>query len=108
MGLPCISGLPNLVTTVPDGALALVDADTGTVTIRPREEQTLLFRKKVADKEHAQRLARQHALGPAVTQDDVAISVLANVGCGGLPPFVSPVSMRGFHILTCPPFLVQS
>ena len=81
IGLPCISGLPNLVTTVPDGALALVDADTGTVTIRPREEQTLIFRKKVADKEHVQRLARQHALGPAVTKDDVAISVLANVGC---------------------------
>ena len=81
MGLPCISGLPNLVTTVPDGALALVDADTGTVMIRPREEQTLIFRKKVADKEHVQRLARQHALGPAVTKDDVAISVLANVGC---------------------------
>lgn len=81
MGLPCISGLPNLVTTVPDGALALVDADTGTVTIRPREKQQFLFRKKVADKEHAQRLARQHALGPAVTQDDVTISVLANVGC---------------------------
>ena len=35
MGLPCISGIPNLLATVPDGALALVDADTGTVTIHP-------------------------------------------------------------------------
>ena len=81
MGLPCISGLPNLLTTVPDGALALVDADTGTVTIRPREREKVSFRKKVDDKEHAHHVARQRALSPAVTRDDVTISVLANVGC---------------------------
>jgi phosphoenolpyruvate-protein phosphotransferase len=81
MGLPCISGLTNLMTTVPNGALALVDADTGTITFRPQEKQKLIFRKKVDEREHAQRLALQHALGPAVTKDDVTISVLANVGC---------------------------
>jgi phosphoenolpyruvate-protein phosphotransferase len=81
MGLPCISGLPNLLTTVPDGALALVDADTGTVTIRPQEKQKVIFRKKVDDKKHAHQLARERALNPAVTKDDVTISVLANVGC---------------------------
>ena len=81
MGLPCISGLSNILTTVPNGALALVDADIGTITIRPQEKQKLIFRRKVDDNEHAQHLARQHALGPAVTKDDVTISVLANVGC---------------------------
>lgn len=81
IGLPCISGLSNILTTVPNGALALVDADTGTTTIRPQEKQKLIFRRKVDDKEHAQHLARQHALGPVVTKDDVTISVLANVGC---------------------------
>jgi len=81
MGLPCISGLPNLMTKVPDGALALVDADTGTVTIRPQEKQKVIFRKKVDDKEHTYHLARVRALKPAVTKDDVTISVLANVGC---------------------------
>ncbi len=83
MGLPCISGLPNLLTTVPDGALALVDADTGTVTIRPQEKQKVIFRKKVDYKKHAHRLARVRALNPAITKDNVAISVLANVGCNG-------------------------
>lgn len=81
MGLPCISGLSNILTTVPDGAPVLVDADTGTVTIRPRKEQKLIFRKKVDKNNHALHLAREHALGPAVTKDDVTISVLANVGC---------------------------
>ena len=81
MGLPCISGFPGLLTTVPDGALALVDADTGIVTIRPREKQKVIFRKKVNDKEQEYELARSHALRPAVTKDGVTISVLANVGC---------------------------
>jgi phosphoenolpyruvate-protein kinase (PTS system EI component) len=81
MGLPCISGISNILTTAPNGALALVDADIGTITIRPQEKQKLTFRRKVDDNEHAQHLARQHARGPAVTKDDVTISVLANVGC---------------------------
>ena len=81
MGLPCISGISNIMATVPNGELALVDADTGTITIRPQEKQRLIFQRKVDDKEHAQHLARQRALGPAVTRDDITISVLANVGC---------------------------
>ena len=83
MGLPCISGLYNLTTTVPKGAFALVDADTGTVTIDPQEKQKVVFRKKVDDKEHAHQLARKRAVGSAVTKDGVEISVLANVGCAG-------------------------
>ncbi|MBN2320233.1 MAG: phosphoenolpyruvate--protein phosphotransferase [Acidobacteria bacterium] len=81
MGLPCISRLHNLMTTVPDGALALVDAYKGTVTIRPHEKQKVIFRKRAEDKEHSYNLARERALNPAVTKDGVAISVLANVGC---------------------------
>jgi phosphoenolpyruvate-protein kinase (PTS system EI component) len=81
MGLPCISGFPDLLATVPDGVLALVDADTGIVTIRPRQKQKVIFRKKVNDKEQEYELARSHALSPAVTKDGVTISVLANVGC---------------------------
>jgi phosphoenolpyruvate-protein phosphotransferase len=81
MGLPCISGFPGVVTTAPDGALALVDADTGTVAIRPGKEQKIAFRKKVDEKKHAYHVGRERALAPAVTRDGVTISVLANVGC---------------------------
>ena len=81
MGLPCISQLPNLLTTVPDGELALVDADTGIVTIRPQEKQEVSFRKKVKSKKHAHQLSRERAQSPAVTEDDVTIAILANVGC---------------------------
>ena len=81
MGLPCISGFVDLLTTIPNGELALVDADEGIVTICPREKQKVIFQKKVDDKEHEYSLARSRALGPAVTKDGVTISVVANVGC---------------------------
>jgi len=81
MGLPCISGFPRLLGTVPHGALALVDADTGIVTIRPREKQKVIFRKKVDDKEQKYELARSRTLTPAITKDGVTMFVLANVGC---------------------------
>ena len=80
MGLPCISGLANLMATAPPGALALVDADAGTVTIWPRRSQLAAFRKKAKDKARVIRLAHRHALKPAVTRDGVTIAVLANVG----------------------------
>jgi phosphoenolpyruvate-protein phosphotransferase len=79
MGLPCISGLQNLLTRAPDGAFVLVDADKGTVTIRPQATEKASFRTKVAEGKTAHQLARVRALGPAVTRDDVPISVLANV-----------------------------
>ena len=81
MGLPCISGFPDLLTTVPDGALALVDADTGIVTIRPREKQKVTFLNKVDEKERAYKVALSRASVQAITKDGVTISVLANVGC---------------------------
>jgi phosphoenolpyruvate-protein kinase (PTS system EI component) len=68
MGLPCISGFVDILTRIPHGAMALVDADAGIVTIRHREKQKVIFQKKVADKEHEYSLARARALGPAVTK----------------------------------------
>ena len=81
MGLPCISGLHNLTTTVSNGALTLVDANTGTATIHPKKKQRDSFQKKVEKNTQVQRVARKRAQGPAMTKDDIRISVLANVGC---------------------------
>ncbi|MEJ2180406.1 MAG: phosphoenolpyruvate--protein phosphotransferase [Gammaproteobacteria bacterium] len=81
MGLPCISGFPDILTTIPHSALALVDADAGIVTIDPHEKQKNIFRKKLDDKYQEYKLAQSRAQSPAVTKDGVKISVLANVGC---------------------------
>ena len=81
MGLPCISGLQDLSTTVSDGAWALVDADIGTVTLHPQEKERAAFQEKARARERAYRVELQQAQEPAVTRDGVAIAVLANVGC---------------------------
>ena len=81
MGIPCVSRISNILTVVAAGEMALVDADAGSIIICPQEKQLRAFRKRVAEKEHAQRLARQHTAEVAVTKDHVTISVLANVGC---------------------------
>lgn len=81
MGLPCVSGLPNLPAMAAHGALALVDACTGTVIIRPEEKQKAAFRRKIARNRRARLGARASAQRPAVTEDGVGICVLANVGC---------------------------
>jgi phosphoenolpyruvate-protein kinase (PTS system EI component) len=51
MGLPCISGLPHLLTTATRGAWALVDADAATVTIDPQEKHRTAFRKAFDERE---------------------------------------------------------
>lgn len=79
MGLPCITGLPDLMNTVPDGAPALVDADDGTVTINPGMPQIEIFQKQVAYKEDFLAYARDRATLPAITRDGITVSVLANV-----------------------------
>lgn len=81
LGLPCISKLSNLLTIAPNSTFALVDADKGIVTFQPQQKQKDIFRKKIQDNEHAYVLARERAQYPAVTKDNVTISVLANVGC---------------------------
>ena len=81
MGLPCIAGLVDLVSTVPDGAPALVDADEGTITLRPDETQRAAFQDRVAERKQDFCRARDQAMKSALTKDKVTITVLANVGC---------------------------
>ncbi|MBB5350187.1 phosphoenolpyruvate-protein phosphotransferase [Haloferula luteola] len=80
MGLPCISGLAGLVALAPIGALALVDAEHGKVTVHPARNQVRAFHAAVRRKKAASRMALEHAKGPALTRDRVRIAVMANVG----------------------------
>ena len=81
MNLPCISGIDSHSAALPDGAYALVDANAGMVTIRPRKKQVADFHKIISDKKVLDDLARTHALTPALTLNNVRINVYANVGC---------------------------
>ena len=65
MGLPCISGIPKILSTFPNRLWTLVDASAGTVTICPQEKQKTNFRKKISDAAHAG--AGQRASGLCAT-----------------------------------------
>lgn len=81
MGVPCISGIPKILTLFSDGEVAQIDANKGAVTVNPDQKQHALFQNRV--EEHAQTLcnAQHKALQPATTHDGVTIAVNANVGC---------------------------
>ena len=81
MGLPAISGLPNLFGVVSEGVFALVNADSGLITLRPSAHQSLIFQENIEHNEQVLQEARKHAQSPAITKGGVTISVLANVGC---------------------------
>ena len=81
MGIPCVSGLSGLLEKATEDEWVLVDADRATVTLNPRDEDRVGFRKRVGDLERTRQLAQQRAQRSAVTRDEVTISVFANVGC---------------------------
>lgn len=77
LGLPCVVAVAGL-DEVPAGATVLLDGEHGTVTVDPDEGTA---RARVAEaREIAAALAAYR--GPAVTRDDVAVKLLANVQDG--------------------------
>jgi len=81
MGVPCISGIPNIMKCLPESTLALVNAHKGVVIVNPDREMQTDFQKQ--ENYHAQILrdAQVNATKPAVTHNGVTIHVNANVGC---------------------------
>ncbi len=80
IGLPCVSGLSGIVEKISSGALALVDADAGQVTINPSQRKQQAFAASCRRQQQAQKAALADAHKPALTEDGVRIAVLANVG----------------------------
>jgi len=81
IGLPCVSGLTNILEAVPADAYALVDADTARVVINPNQEQKTSFRARREQEERARMTAQARSHEPAITKDGTVVSVLANIGC---------------------------
>jgi len=81
MGIPCISGISDIMARLPKGASALVDAQSGVVTINPTQEMRTAFIEQEHHNAQALRSALTNANKLAVTQDGVNIQVNANVGC---------------------------
>lgn len=81
MGIPCISGIANVLNIMPKDTTALVDADLGVVTVNPTTKLKTKFRKKIETKRENMRLAKAMASKVAVTPKGISINVYANIGC---------------------------
>jgi len=80
IGLPCVAGFSDLLDTVSDGSLAIVDAYEGEVIFNPTPKQRKAFHKKEEQRRAATVQARTLAHRPVVTKEGKHIGVLANVG----------------------------
>lgn len=80
MGLPCITGIRDILNSVPANVPVLVDADKGEVVIQPRQPRRTRFQSHLEDRRNAFSLAQKQARKPAITLDGTRIAVLANVG----------------------------
>ncbi len=80
MGLPCITGIRDILNTVPANVQVLVDADKGEVVIQPRKPRRTRFHIHLEERRNAFAIAKKQAREPAITLDGTRIAVLANVG----------------------------
>ena len=80
LGLPFVSGVPEVVEAAQPGDLILLDGDFGEVHLRPDEATRAGFERRKAKR--AQRSLRYRALrdAPAVTRDGVVIDLQMNAG----------------------------
>jgi phosphotransferase system enzyme I (PtsP) len=80
LGVPLVGGTPGIADASRPGDLAVVDAETGDVHLRPAPDMLVAFQAKQALR--AQRVARYSAIRdePAVTRDGVRITLNMNAG----------------------------
>lgn len=79
MGLPAVLGATVAPKAIRSGETIIVDGDTGRIVLDPDAESLAEYTRRAAARERLEReLTRLRSL-PAVTQDGVTISLLANL-----------------------------
>lgn len=79
-GIPMIGRVENLVGSVNDGDLLLIDGSQGEVTVHPGREHHATHRRKSHHDRKAREEARRDCVLPAITPCGRWISVGANIG----------------------------
>lgn len=78
-GVPCVVGLPGLMTRLEQGLPVIVDGSRGTVQLRPDDESVQSFlRQRVQFETRRAELANEASL-PAETRDGARLGVLVNI-----------------------------
>ncbi|GGO97948.1 phosphoenolpyruvate--protein phosphotransferase [Stakelama pacifica] len=79
MGLPALVAMGPAISHVEDGAVAILDATAGTLTVDPAEEVLSAARARVADRAAALAAARESAGKPCHMADGERVEVFANL-----------------------------
>jgi phosphotransferase system enzyme I (PtsI) len=78
-GIPCVAGLPNLLTRLEQGMRVGVDGDRGTVQLRPDQDDVDEFLARLERRRAREKALAVHAALPAVTSDGHAFGVQVNI-----------------------------
>ncbi len=76
--LPAVMGLCSATKQVEDGALLIVDGDTGKLIINPDDEDIYYYREKRIQRQKLRSSVLKEAHLPAITSDGYRITVMAN------------------------------
>ncbi len=80
LGIPAVTGIPNVRSQIQSGVRLLVDGEAGSVLIAPSASDEASFAERKREHESlAETIAVKEKM-PCVTQDGIEISLLANVG----------------------------
>ena len=79
LGIPAVSGLPNLTATLESGTAMIVSGDTGEVLIEPRKAELRRWARRQSDQDRKAQWLVEKALEPAATADGKPVEVLLNV-----------------------------
>ncbi len=80
LGIPVVGHVAGVLERIEAGDTVLVDADNGVVIVRPGDDVQQSFAGAMADREARQAVWAASRDLPAVTRDDVAISLNLNAG----------------------------
>jgi multiphosphoryl transfer protein len=78
LGIPCVTGIPDVTRRVTQGETVVLDAVRGILVPAPTEAVLGFYRAEMATGERIARRLRQYALQPATTADGRRIEVAAN------------------------------
>ena len=79
MNIPCVVGLRNLTTRVANGDWAIVDGYDGVVIVNPSESTLFRYGKIQEQKKSFEARLLEANRQPAITQDGVEVTLMANI-----------------------------
>ena len=78
-GIPCIVGLPNLISRLEQGMRVCVDGARGLLQLRPEQADVDQFLQRLARRQARQKALALHAALPSETPDGGRLLVMANI-----------------------------